>query len=107
MSSNGTNAKPRNGLVAALDVGTTKVCCLIARRGAEGARVIGIGHQISQGVRGGSIVDMDAAEAAIRATFASASADLANVAEGSADAADAKIAVETTKAMAAAIGITL
>jgi len=46
-------------------------------------------------------------EAAIRATFASASADLANVAEGSADAADAKIAVETTKAMAAAIGITL
>jgi cell division protein FtsA len=72
MSSNGTNAKPRNGLVAALDVGTTKVCCLIARRGAEGARVIGIGHQISHGVRGGSIVDMDAAEAAIRATVEAA-----------------------------------
>lgn len=72
MSNNGNNGKPRNGLVAALDVGTTKVCCLIARRGTEGARVIGIGHQISHGVRGGSIVDMDAAEASIRATVEAA-----------------------------------
>lgn len=58
----------RNGLIAALDVGTTKVCCFIARaqEGAE-PRVIGIGHQLSRGLRNGAVVDMDEAEASIRA----------------------------------------
>jgi cell division protein FtsA len=53
--------RPRGSLVAALDIGTTKICCLIARVGAEKLRVLGIGHQISHGVRNGTIVDLDAA----------------------------------------------
>ncbi|MBI1205700.1 MAG: cell division protein FtsA [Azospirillum sp.] len=58
----------RGGLIAALDVGTTKVCCFIARVDDAGViRVIGIGHHLSQGVRAGTIVDMEAAEAAIGA----------------------------------------
>lgn len=58
----------RGGLIAALDVGTTKVCCAIARVEDEGRlRVIGMGHQISQGVRAGAIVDMEAAETCIGA----------------------------------------
>src|SRR5437763_341968 len=49
-------------LTAALDVGTTKVCCFIARRGEDGRpQVIGIGHQLARGLRGGAIIDMEAA----------------------------------------------
>jgi cell division protein FtsA len=66
-------AKARNGLVAALDIGTTKVCCLIARAGGgEPTRVLGIGHHASQGVRHGTLVDLDAAEATIRITVEAA-----------------------------------
>jgi cell division protein FtsA len=53
-------------LIAALDVGSSKICCFIARAEDDGRpRVIGIGHQLSRGVRGGAIVDMEAAEGAI------------------------------------------
>jgi len=53
--------RPRGSLIAALDIGTTKICCLIARVGGDKPRVLGIGHQISHGVRNGTIVDLDAA----------------------------------------------
>lgn len=72
------NTKPKTGLVAALDIGTTKVSCLIARlsTGVAGdrvsARVVGIGHQKSHGIKSGSIIDLDAAEATIRATVEAA-----------------------------------
>lgn len=57
----------RSGLIAALDVGSTKICCFIARVGDDGRpRVIGIGQQASRGVKGGAVIDMDAAELAIR-----------------------------------------
>ena len=57
----------KNGLVTALDVGSTKVCCFIARPdGSGGMRVIGIGHQIAKGMRAGTVVDIDAAEEAVR-----------------------------------------
>jgi len=66
-------AKSRNGLVAALDIGTTKVTGLIARQeGTRPPRIIGIGHHVSGGVRNGAIVDMDLAEAAIRAAVGAA-----------------------------------
>ena len=58
----------RNGLVAALDIGTAKICCFVAKDEGDGAlRVVGIGHQVSRGLRNGVIVDMEAAEHAIRA----------------------------------------
>ncbi len=63
----------RNGLITALDVGTTKVACFIARPGGEkGFEIVGIGHQVSHGLRSGAIVDMEAAEASIRATVSAA-----------------------------------
>ncbi|MBK8177069.1 MAG: cell division protein FtsA [Rhodospirillales bacterium] len=65
--------KVRNGLIAALDIGTTKVCCLIARAGSGDALdVVGIGHQASQGVRGGTLIDLDGAETTIRSTVEAA-----------------------------------
>jgi cell division protein FtsA len=64
-------------IVSALDVGTSKVVCLVARlRPTEAGdafpdrshsvELIGVGHQRSRGVKGGKIVDMEAAEQAIR-----------------------------------------
>jgi len=57
--------RPRGSLVAALDIGTTKICCFIARVASEQPRVLGIGHQISRGVRNGTIVDLEAAGASV------------------------------------------
>jgi len=67
----------RSGIVTVLDVGSSKVCCVVAKLKPreEGqllkgrthqARVIGIGHQKSQGVKSGVVVDLDRAEHAIR-----------------------------------------
>ncbi len=59
-------AKTRNGLIAALDVGSSKICCFIADAQGEAApKVVGIGQQISHGVRAGAVVDMARAENAI------------------------------------------
>ena len=58
--------KARNGIIAALDIGSSKVCCFIARIEANNQlRVVGIGHQPSSGIKGGNIVDMEAAEHAL------------------------------------------
>lgn len=77
--------KARNGLVAALDVGTTKVCCFIARCEAGNGplmgprdesenrlRVVGVGHHVSKGLRCGAVVDMDAVENSIRSSVEAA-----------------------------------
>lgn len=58
----------RGGTIAALDIGSTKVCCLIARVADTGTvRIVGHGHQIATGVRAGAIIDMEAAETCIGA----------------------------------------
>ena len=69
-------------IVAALDIGSTTVGCLIAR--AERAagddsdpaaiRVIGVAQQRSRGVRGGIIVDLPDAQQAVRTAVAHAEA---------------------------------
>ena len=66
--------KTRSGLVAALDVGTTKVCCLIAKPGGADrpARVVGIGHQAARGLRAGAIVDLEGVESSVRAAVEAA-----------------------------------
>ncbi|HEX5453294.1 MAG TPA: cell division protein FtsA [Stellaceae bacterium] len=52
--------RPRGSLIAAIDIGTTKVCCFIARVEDE-PRILGIGTQIARGVRAGTVIDLDAA----------------------------------------------
>ncbi|MGH7864617.1 MAG: cell division protein FtsA, partial [Candidatus Binataceae bacterium] len=67
----------KSAVLSVLDVGTSKIVCLVARlnptdpsetlRGrTHRCRILGIGHQRSRGIKGGVVVDMDAAEAAIR-----------------------------------------
>ena len=73
MSVGTTPKSGRGGTVAALDVGSAKICCFIARPEIGGRlRIVGIGHHAARGVRSGTIVDMDAAETAIRATVEAA-----------------------------------
>lgn len=63
--------KDKNGagqgrIVAALDIGTSKVCCLIGVIDHAGRLIVrGMGHRVSRGIKQGVIVDLDHASAAI------------------------------------------
>ncbi|MTI45423.1 cell division protein FtsA [Roseibium hamelinense] len=70
-------------VMSVLDIGSTKICCLIAKLTPreDGAvlpgrshaiEVLGYGYQRSQGIKSGVVVDMDAAEHAIRLAVDSA-----------------------------------
>ena len=67
----------KSAILSALDVGASKIVCLIARltpmepsealRGrTHRCKVLGVGHQRSSGVKGGAVVDLQAAEHAAR-----------------------------------------
>jgi cell division protein FtsA len=67
----------KSAVLSVLDIGTSKIVCLVARlipsdpseplRGrTHRCRILGIGHQRSRGIKGGVVVNMDAAEGAIR-----------------------------------------
>lgn len=62
--------KPKGSVIAALDIGTTKISCFVARMSDDEGRyeVIGVGHQASAGIKGGTVIDLEAAETAIRQT---------------------------------------
>jgi cell division protein FtsA len=69
----------RTGPFGVLDIGTTKIACLIGRTESDGTlRVLGFGWQKAKGVRGGNIVDLGEAVAAIRACVGQAE-DLADI----------------------------
>ena len=57
--------RPRGSMIAAIDIGTTKTCCFIARV-EDQPRILGIGHQIARGVKSATIIDLDAAAHSIR-----------------------------------------
>lgn len=70
-------APRRSGVVAALDIGTDKIVCLIARlrpqppqevlrRRTHAVEVIGFSHTESHGIKAGSVIELNEAEAAIR-----------------------------------------
>ncbi len=71
-------AKPRtgprpSGPFGVLDIGTTKIVCIIGRIESDGTpRVLGFGWQRGQGVRAGGITDIEQAERAIRAAVGAA-----------------------------------
>lgn len=77
LGANKNGAAHRSGVVTVLDIGSSKVCCMIAKlkpladgqllRGrTHKAHVIGIGHQKSRGVKSGVVVDLDKAEQSVR-----------------------------------------
>ncbi|MFO1047825.1 MAG: cell division protein FtsA [Geminicoccaceae bacterium] len=53
-----------------LDIGTSKLCCYIAKpRAGQGVQLIGRGYQLAEGLKGGEIVDAEAAEASVLAAL--------------------------------------
>jgi cell division protein FtsA len=64
--------------IGILDIGTSKIICMIATTRPSTAgfaptvEFAGIGHQRSQGIKAGVIIDLDAAEHAVRAAVAQA-----------------------------------
>ena len=65
MFSGVTQRKPET--VAVLDIGTSKTVCLIGREEPGlGVRLIGSGFGISAGLKGGAVIDLEAAEFGIR-----------------------------------------
>ncbi|MDA8251522.1 MAG: cell division protein FtsA [Rhodospirillales bacterium] len=65
-----------SGPFGVLDIGTTKIVCIIGRIESDGTpRVLGFGWQRGRGVRGGGITDIEEAERAIRAAVGQAETD--------------------------------
>jgi cell division protein FtsA len=73
----------RTAVVSAIDIGTSKIACLIARlkpraavdvlpRRSHAIEILGIGHTRARGIKGGTIVNLAEAEDAIRQAVASA-----------------------------------
>jgi cell division protein FtsA len=67
----------RNALIAALDVGTSKVVCLIARlmphppqevlrHRSHAIEIVGFGHTGARGMKAGAVIDLAEAEEAVR-----------------------------------------
>ena len=63
----------KNTIIAALDIGSSKVCCLIGKLDSQkNISIIGAGFQESKGLVSGIITDMSALENSIRNCVASA-----------------------------------
>jgi cell division protein FtsA len=59
--------KEKQNLVVALDIGTSKVACLVAELGPDGAlEVLGMGSHESKGLKKGVVVNIEATVAAIQ-----------------------------------------
>lgn len=71
-------------LLAALDIGSSKIACFIARVVDEAGtlEVLGVGHHASAGIKGGAITNLDQAENAIRNTVHAAENMAADVMKG-------------------------
>lgn len=62
--------KKNSNLVAVVDLGDAKIVCLIAKTSHTGEiNIIGIGHQVSEGFKSGSIIDMKALRSSIIAAI--------------------------------------
>jgi cell division protein FtsA len=73
----------RSALIAALDIGTSKIACLIARlkprpaqdvlrKRSHSIEIIGIGHTRARGIKSGTVVDLGEAEESVRHAVAAA-----------------------------------
>jgi len=54
------------GLIVGLDIGTTKICVIVAERTESGVDIVGIGTHPSRGLRKGVVVDIDATVQSIK-----------------------------------------
>jgi len=63
-----TTTPHRHGPIAALDIGTTKIVCMIATPDEQGElTVVGVGHQLARGIKSGVITEIGEACTSITA----------------------------------------
>ncbi|MBP5698107.1 MAG: cell division protein FtsA [Alphaproteobacteria bacterium] len=55
----------RSPVIAALDIGTSKVCCIIARVKDKKVSILGYGYNASKGIKNGVVVDINQATIAV------------------------------------------
>ncbi|MBA3465223.1 MAG: cell division protein FtsA [Deltaproteobacteria bacterium] len=61
-------AKPKSSeIIVGLDIGTTKIACIVGEVTEDGVDIIGIGTSPSKGMRRGNVVNIDATVQSIRA----------------------------------------
>ncbi len=56
----------KDELIVGLDIGTTKICAIVADRRESGVDIVGIGTHPSKGLRKGVVVDIDATVTSIK-----------------------------------------
>ena len=59
-------ANKKGELIVGLDIGTTKITCIVGELTPDGLDVVGIGTQPSRGLRKGVVINIDATVASIR-----------------------------------------
>jgi len=59
-------AQKRGELVVGLDIGTTKICCIVGEARETGLDVIGIGQHPSRGLRKGVVINIESTVASIK-----------------------------------------
>ena len=58
-------AQKKGEIVVGLDIGTTKICCIVGEVGPDGINVIGIGTHPSRGLRKGVVINIEATVSSI------------------------------------------
>ncbi len=56
----------RENLIVGLDIGTTKICCIVGNMTEEGLEIVGIGTSPSKGLRKGVVINIESTVAAIQ-----------------------------------------
>lgn len=76
--------KPKGSLLAALDIGSSKIACFIGRVVDDEGNfeIIGVGHRPSKGIKNGAVVDLEEADTAIRNAVHAAENMAADVMKG-------------------------
>lgn len=59
-------SKRTENLIVGLDIGTTKICCIVGSMTEEGLDVVGIGTSMSKGLRKGVVINIESTVSAIQ-----------------------------------------
>src|SRR6266478_5175968 len=61
-------AQKKGDLIVGLDIGTTKICCIVGELTPDGIDVVGIGTHPSRGLRKGVVINFEATVASMLMT---------------------------------------
>ncbi len=59
-------SKRTDDLIVGLDIGTTKICCIVGNMTEEGLEIVGIGTSPSKGMRKGVVINIESTVSAIQ-----------------------------------------